>query len=418
MTNNLNNSLPELLERATDTLDPQTDLVARGISRGTTLRRRRTVLRAATSVTAVAATVAAVAAGTQLFGGSKTQAPVAGKPNPVATATPVVVNATKADTLADLRAALPPGLKVVKTELGGDNVDNTVRAVVDDGHGQALVLVLVTAPNAGFQPSTPVVRRPDGSKLGSLRNQPVTPGAGGNPGGVVYNVVDTVRPGGQVISLMAFNAPEEKGATKTRPAPVLSVAQLTKIADSKIWTFPAPGKPGPKPTGKPQPLPGEGKPAVPLQQTQQTLRKVLPHGLKLTRPEVWGGGHDGFNAVAYVVDDGKGLSRVLAFVTIERPVTKCQPERSTTHCEVKADGSVVGWSKNAPTYSDARQQINGVVANIVEIHYPDGRYINMYSFNGPQEKDAKHTRPAPPFTTDKLLEMAKNKGWKFPGNGN
>ncbi len=78
---------------------------------------------------------------------------------------------------------------------------------------------------------------------------------------------------------------------------------------------------------------------------------------------------------------------------------------------------MVGWTKNEPTYADARQDKDGILANIVNIHYPDGRTITMTSYNGPQEKDEKHTRVKPVFTTDQLIVMAGNKAWKFPGTG-
>jgi hypothetical protein len=218
--------------------------------------------------------------------------------------------------------------------------------------------------------------------------------------------------------LTSYNAMGEKETTATRAKPALSIAQLTKIAESQLWRFPA--KPTLQPSGPAKPNPkdhGAGKPGVPVQQTLQTLKKVLPSSLSLTRSETWGGGTEGHNGAAYIVNDGKGLARVDAFVTREAPVTKCTSERSTTFCEVRADGSVVGWTKNSPEYSDGRQAKEGVIANSVEIHYPDGRMIAMTSYNGPQQKGAKHTRVKPVFTTDQLLVMAGNKAWKFPGTG-
>jgi hypothetical protein len=82
---------------------------------------------------------------------------------------------------------------------------------------------------------------------------------------------------------------------------------------------------------------------------------------------------------------------------------------------VRPDGSVVGWNKNSPEYSDARQDKEGVLSNYAEIHYPDGRYINLTSYNAVEEKGSKHTRATPAITAEKLLAMAGNKDWKFPG---
>ena len=79
--NNLNDSLPDLMRRATEDLEPEsTDLVERGMRRGVTLRRRRTALLSVSGATAVLATAGVVIGGTQLFGGAQHQAPVAGTP--------------------------------------------------------------------------------------------------------------------------------------------------------------------------------------------------------------------------------------------------------------------------------------------------------------------------------------------------
>lgn len=76
--NNLNDTLPELMRRATENLEPEsTDLVERGMRRGTILRRRRTALLSFTGAGAVLATAGIVIGGTQLFGGSA-EAPAAG----------------------------------------------------------------------------------------------------------------------------------------------------------------------------------------------------------------------------------------------------------------------------------------------------------------------------------------------------
>lgn len=414
MNNHLNDTLPDLMRRATENLEPEsTDLVERGMRRGVVLRRRRTALLSVSGATAVLATAGIVITGTQILGGNA-PAPASGL-SQTAAAKPV----TQKETLATLLKLLPPDLKVKKTEVWGDPGFNGASVVVDDGKGAAQISMSVSSNDGTCvapQPGT-CQKRADGSLLTTRAEEP-TYSKDNNPGGVLMNSVQVTRSPTQGLSLLAFNAPEEKGVEHTRVKPVLTIAQLTAIADSDLWRFP-PKQPLPS-TGpdKPNPKdPGAGQPGVPVQATLKTLKNVLPKNLQTSRPETWGGGTNGHNGAAYLVNDGKGLSRVDAFVTRENPVTKCTDERSTSSCKVMPDGSVVGWTKNQPSYTDARQDKDGVLANIVEIHYPDGRMIAMSSYNGPQEKDAKRTRVKPLFTTDQLLVMAGNKDWKFPGTG-
>ncbi|WP_433167111.1 hypothetical protein [Kribbella sp. CA-247076] len=416
--NNLNDTLPDLMRRATEHLEPpSTDLVERGMRHGVTLRRRRIAVRGLTGATAVLATLGVIVGGTQVFGSGEPagEAPAAGPAT--ASAVAKVGAVTQKETLETLLALLPPDLKVGQEQTWGFPGFNGAAVVVDDGKGPSKLSIAVSADGQDGtcvdpQPGT-CVRRPDGSLITVSAKEPTY--GEGNPGGVVRNSVLVTRAGVGSISLISFNAAEEKGVDKSRAEPALSVTALTALADDQAWRFPAkqpipssnPAKPEPK-------SPGAGKPAVPVQQTLQTLRNVLPKGLTVTRPQTWGGGSEGHNGAAFVIDDGKGLSRIDAFLTYEQPVTKCGPE-GIPNCRVRPDGSVVGWVKNEPVYADARQKVNGVVSSRVEIHYPDGRMISMTSYNGPQEKDARHTRPKPAFSTDQLLQMAGSKSWAFPG---
>lgn len=80
--NNLQDTLPELMRRATDDLLPDSpDLVERGIRRGTVLRRRRRALTGVAAGTAVLVSGGALVAG-QLIGDPADARPaVAGKPS-------------------------------------------------------------------------------------------------------------------------------------------------------------------------------------------------------------------------------------------------------------------------------------------------------------------------------------------------
>ncbi|HET6298133.1 MAG TPA: hypothetical protein VFG33_32450 [Kribbella sp.] len=417
--NNLNETLPDLMHRATETLEPEsTDLVERGIRRGTTLRRRRTVLRGLTGATAVLATAGIVVGGTQLFGSSSPAEPPAASGTtpsakaPAATPTPV----TPAQTLDTLLQLVPANLKQSAPKSSDADGYHRASVVVNDGRGASLLTVALASGLplkggcAGLHGKCTV--QPDGTVVASYANESIFPyDATKNPQGVKNTVLEIFRPDGTLISLYSYNAPKEIGVQHTRENPLLSVADLTRIANSESWAYPAKYVP----TAKPDP--GAGYPTVPLAQTLQTLKDVLPGGLQFTRPETWGGGaENGHNGASYVINDGKGKSQVGVLVMRENAITTCA-NSVLRHCKVRPDGAVVSWSTNEPEYSDSRQQIDGVLANRIEIHYPDGRYLGMWSYNGPQEKGAKHTRVKPALTTDQLLAMAGDKAWKFPGTG-
>lgn len=409
--NNLNDSLPDLMRRATDDLEPESnDLVERGIQRGVKLRRRRTAMLSLSGAGAVLATAGVIVGGTHVLGGNA-QAPVAGTTTAKPSAPPAAKPATPAGTLTTLRALLPEKLRQSAPQAFDDGGQYRAQVVVDDGKGGSLLSLTI----ATSKPITSCAGldhckvQPDGSVLRSFANQSLKDPRR-NPGGIKRTVVEIYRPDGRTISLQHFNA-SLSIVQHTRPAPLLTVAQLTAIATSTDWVYPATPPAAPRP-----PQQGDGKATVPLEQTLRTLKSVLPKGLQLTRPETWGGGEDGFNGASYVVNDSRGAARVDVYLTYETPVTKCTGE-GPQHCTVRADGSVTGWSKNEPTYGDERQAINGVLANRVEIHYPDGRTISMTSYNGPSEKDDKHTRALPTFSTAQLLAMAGKPGWKFPGTG-
>jgi len=159
---NLNDSLPDLMRRATEHLEPTApDLVERGIRRGQVLSRRRTALAGVAGAVAVLATVGIVVAGTQAVGGGPSgHAPFAGTPTatPSASATATSSSATAATgakakpsvrpattpqrTLETLRSLLPAGTRVTKpTTFGDDFIGASYLA--DDGDGASYVEVLI-----------------------------------------------------------------------------------------------------------------------------------------------------------------------------------------------------------------------------------------------------------------------------------
>ncbi|WP_328997977.1 hypothetical protein OHA18_26350 [Kribbella sp. NBC_00709] len=146
-------------------------------------------------------------------------------------------------------------------------------------------------------------------------------------------------------------------------------------------------------------------------ETLATLRTLLTApGRQLTKPETWGGGD--YAGAAYVVDDGKGAARVDVMVSGGGEGNPCATARSG--CTTLADGSVLYVSPVSPEYSDGRQAQYSVVSRFVTLYRPDGRNINVTSYNGPAEKGQQHTRKQPILSAAELSTLAKSKSWKLP----
>jgi hypothetical protein len=145
---NLNDTLPELMRRATENLEPEsTDLVERGMARGLTLRRRRTALISLTGATAIVATAGVIVGGSQLF--AKDAQPPAASTSTTQSTT-VTKEPAKAvlpkETLATFVKLLPPRLKVSKSQAWEDGIGNQVYLQVDDGKGLSELTVAVRGP--------------------------------------------------------------------------------------------------------------------------------------------------------------------------------------------------------------------------------------------------------------------------------
>jgi hypothetical protein len=157
------------------------------------------------------------------------------------------------------------------------------------------------------------------------------------------------------------------------------------------------------------------KPITP-QETLATLRSLIKRpGLTLTTPEARGGGKEGFNAVAYVANDGLGASRVETIVEGSSQAPSCAGFGAGS-CTVRADGSVLVTLTETPEYPPGRN-VNGVVSNHADLYYPDGRHLGITSYNAPAAKGIAHTRTKPLFTTTQLTTIAQSKTWKFPAAG-
>ncbi|MBB6567804.1 hypothetical protein HPO96_05010 [Kribbella sandramycini] len=259
------NNLPELMHRATDGLEPESaDLVERSVLQGLRLRRRRTALASAAGVAAVAATVAVVAGAVHVVGqpnGAQPAGALASSPTPSTPSSPTppapFVSTTEEPgdgaqppvqlndpTLKTLRTLLKGKGKLTAADTWGSAAEGYLGAsyVVDDGKGGSQVQVMLSNgghPTCKDVPGCSV--RADGSTIRAQQPAPEYP-KGRNVDGVLTSFVEITRKGGRFISVTSYNAVEEKGSKATRPLPILTVAQLTKLADDTAWKFPAPPK--------------------------------------------------------------------------------------------------------------------------------------------------------------------------------
>ncbi|WP_427896015.1 hypothetical protein ACQHIV_18980 [Kribbella sp. GL6] len=250
------NNLTDLMQRATENLEPVSpDLLERTVVQGTRLRRRRTALLAAGGTGAVLATAGLIAGGIHVLN-SPADSAAAGtptaitkpsasvKPSPIPSGTPSTAHAAdNTKTLSTLKTLLTaPGRTISKPETWGDSSFSAAAYVVNDGHGASRVEVLLSG--GGEQPRcVPVAQGcstlPDGSTLYVLKESPEYTDSRQAEFGVVSNYVLLQRRDGRSISLTSYNGPREKGKPgHTRATPLLSVKDLTALAESKAWKLP------------------------------------------------------------------------------------------------------------------------------------------------------------------------------------
>ncbi|MFC9688141.1 hypothetical protein ACFTSF_06340 [Kribbella sp. NPDC056951] len=233
--------LPDLMRRATETLEPRyPDLVERGMQRGVVRRRRRRVVSTAATAAVVAITIGGIAAVQANLGQHAGQPPVAGistptpKPSPKVSTKPVPLPpASPAQTLQTLKALLPAGLSTSGDKTWGDDFI-AVGLLVDDGKGKAWLEVSVQTvkydPDCINQPESQNCQvRPDGTVLRSYV---------GSDGEGTLNSVILEYPDRRAISLTSTNSLALK-TPATRPEPPLSIDQLLEMVDNNSWSFPS-----------------------------------------------------------------------------------------------------------------------------------------------------------------------------------
>ncbi|MFF3561485.1 hypothetical protein ACFYXS_15735 [Streptomyces sp. NPDC002574] len=247
------------LRRTGDAFSPDTaSLVAAGLARGRTLRRRRA---AAVTGAFVAVTAAGVGAVVVVPGAASRHAePPAKRPSSLGTPRTTVSGQEMLDIF---KALLPKGTisgeRAMGTEIeAGTRPSPYAELVHDDGKGASLLSVgLSVVPDGQRQNQCP---DPAVLKQGSRCSRTELPGKSVLVviRGWEYNDervgprnwrATLTTPEGHQVDVNEWNAATEKGTPATRPDPPLTAGQLAAVARSSRWdevfgAFPAPAPPG------------------------------------------------------------------------------------------------------------------------------------------------------------------------------
>lgn len=245
--NNLNETVTDLMRRATADMEPESlDLFERGVRRGRTLRRRRTALRALVGTGAVVVSVAvggAYVLGSEPGGEGPSAGMAVGPASASSTATgtaPTAGTVTPEQALRTLKGLLPDSVRVSRPQLWQDASTGTINVsvLVNDGKGASEVSVQLGADNGpadcADKPANRCRIRSDGSAITVGGSRPGKP----DLSGLVNRHVVVQHRNGSFISVVNTNTTSSTTPRPTRSQPVLAVAQLTSMADSKLWKFP------------------------------------------------------------------------------------------------------------------------------------------------------------------------------------
>ncbi|MER6304425.1 hypothetical protein ABT247_33525, partial [Kitasatospora sp. NPDC001539] len=325
-------------------------------------------------------------------------------------ATPGAKAVTGPEVLAAFQALLPKGEVTDGTgtgtgsgsgEPGGGGGNPGATLVFDDGSGKAAMSLSLTrlAPNDPNRAQNTCPDRKlvpyDACTTGSL------PGGGSLTVFQGYEYPDKHVPtkwwsaklvgqDGRQIELSEWNAPAEKDAPVSRPAPPLSPDQLRAIVTDRSWDRVVAAIPEPQPVR----LPGTGT-GYSAQEILRITAGLLPSGLTETET-----GGDGFGFADFVLDDGQGKSLVQLNV------------QDWSHDRGQGAGSLFG---DAETLADGtkvvvRKEGGNPGMWTVDTLHPDGLRVVISSFNSGTQKTPA-TRKAPVLSNDQMRAIAAAPVW-------
>ncbi|MFH8934670.1 hypothetical protein [Streptomyces griseosporeus] len=392
-------------------------LVAAGAARGRRLklRRRAAVLGGAATVVAAVLGGALVlpgggsGAGAGQAGGGQAGA-VGARPKASPTASPAPAGVTKQQMISTLEKLLPKGRLSEQQGRGTDEEPSyapMASLVFDDGKGPAAVTVALGRVQPGSEEARQTVLCPD--KVYIPHDDCRTTRLADGSVVMVFQgyeypdrrvdtkhwLAELVTPTGQHVSVMEWNAAQEKDAPISRPEPPLDPAGLTRLVSAQEWRAlvdDIPIDPNQQ-TGGPTRAPEQ--PGAPVRSTLQTL---LPKGLNVVNRS---SNEAGFGYL--VVDDGKGAS--LVQVNVQTGMSKDAGALFGSGSETLPDGTRV-----AVHQGPGEKGGEGVVMWTVDTLRTDGRRVVISAFNSGTQHDAA-TRETPGLTIAQMRAIALSPQW-------
>lgn len=388
-------------------------LVDGGITRG----RRRMVLRRSATVTGSVAALALIGlGGSYVTGGIGTSQ---GGGNGAAVGARSSENTGEAtgsspeqQVISTLEELLPEA-KLSKQPSGGGtpagvrkrSSQSSAAVVYDDGHGKAALSVSLgrqnpkevaegdlACPDKNFTPFETCSAKTltDGSRLVLFKGWEYPD----RREETRWWYADLLTPEGYRISVHEWNAPAEKGAGVSRPAPPLSLDRMKGLAQAEEWrpllaSLPEPEASAPRPPA-PEGLSGDA--------ILSRLTELLPEGLTVKES-----GKQEAEYAYVVVDDGQGKSFVQ--INVQPGMSDVAATLFGSDAEVLDDGTKVVTHQGPGEKGGA-----GVKMREVDTIRPDGLRVVISAFNAANQNEAA-SREEPALTLDQLKKIATSEVW-------
>ncbi|MGP3753508.1 hypothetical protein [Streptomyces sp. IBSNAI001] len=388
-------------------------LVDGAVTRG----RRRMVLRRSATVTGSVAALALIGLGGSYVTGLGTSQ---GGGNGAAVGARSTENAGEAtgrspqqQVISTLEELLPEA-KLSKQPSGGGtpaavrkrSAEPSAAVVYDDGQGKAALSVglgrqnpkeldegELVCPDKNFTPfeTCSATTLTDGSRLVLFKGWEYPD----RREDTRWWYADLLTPEGYRISVHEWNAPAEKGAPVSRPAPPLSLDRMKRLAQAEEWrpllaSLPESEASAPQPPA-PAGLSGDA--------ILSRLTGLLPEGLTVKET-----GKQEAEYAYVVVDDGQGKSFVQ--INVQPDMSDVAEELFGSDAEVLEDGTKLVTHEGPGEKGGA-----GVKTREVDTIRPDGLRVVISAFNAANQNEAA-SREEPALTLDQLKKIATSEVWQ------
>ncbi|MFG2920702.1 hypothetical protein ACGFYA_04190 [Streptomyces sp. NPDC048305] len=381
-------------------------LVDGAVARG----RRRAVGRRAAVVTGSVTALAVIA-----LGGSYMTGGIAG-----GGASDASVGSSSARTgytdeqmISTLKALMPKGDFSQESGRGTATTDSrhplppSASVVYDDGKGAAAVSLRLTLQDPYQDPdeamacpdrnlvafeSCSSTALDDGSRLTLFKGWETRD----HKEGARYWYANLLTPEGHLVSLSQWNAPAEKGAAVSRPAPPLSPDRMRALVRAEEWKKVLAAAP------RPADQAASGQPSAPKGVSGEAILERLT-GLLPKRLAVKTSGKQATEYAYIVVDDGRGRSFVQ--INVQTDMSDVAGDLVGPDTETLEDGTRVTTRRGS-----GDKGIDGVKMWTVDTIRPDGFRVVVSAMNAPDQTTGA-SRENPALTLAELRKIATSPVW-------